>query len=111
MDHVIPPDWLGQEGIRNRQNADVYTALIQAAYGPEYHCLVGHHLCFQQGGDITTENEIPAADALIFDHAIMRRVFFGSAIDVMIGCAMREANERDAYLREMFEVFQRDCIR
>lgn len=102
MDKVTPKDWLGSEAARNKESADIFTQLLVTAYGPDYRVLIGHHLCFQQGANINTENEVPAADSLIFDHDIMRAVFGNDAISIMQTLAALPAEKRDHALREAF---------
>lgn len=68
--------FLSTEGKRNRANADLYLDILRLAYPSEkIDVIVGHHICFEFDGDISTENEVPAADTLLFDHEIMGRVF------------------------------------
>jgi hypothetical protein len=68
--------FLSTEGKRNRANADLYLDMLRIAYpGEKLDVIVGHHICFEFDGDISTENEIPAADTLLFDHEIMGRIF------------------------------------
>jgi len=90
-------DYLGLENSRNKLHANLYTDLIQRALGP-VDVLVGHHLCFEANHDISTENEIPSADTLLFDHDIMIKVFGGRAIEIMQRLAAEPAEQRDAIL-------------
>lgn len=85
-------DYLGVENARNKANAKLYEALIKAAFGQHNDVLVGHHLTFEQHGDIDTENEIPAADTLIFDHLLMQAVFGDEAMRIMTACAQMPAD-------------------
>lgn len=96
---VTPKDWLGSENDRNRENADVYTQLMRNAYGCDHAVLIGHHLCFQKGDDIETENEIPAADSLIFDIDIMQATFGNECETLMMALALLPVKERDQMLR------------
>lgn len=68
--------FLSTEGKRNRANADLYLDILRLAYpGERIEVIVGHHICFEFDGDISTENEIPAADTLLFNHDILSRIF------------------------------------
>lgn len=67
--------FLGPEGKRNRANADLFAAILCIAWGEECSIITGHHINFQFGGDLSTEDEIPSADCLLFDHDIMSSVF------------------------------------
>jgi len=68
-------DYLGAENARNKKHAALYSRLIKRAFGEQNDVLVGHHLTFEEHGNIETENEIPAADTLMFCHDLMSRVF------------------------------------
>jgi len=97
-------DYLGFENERNKKHAALYTKLIKRAYGEgASEVLIGHHLTFESHGDLNTENEIPSADTLLFDHEIMRRVFGEKALWVMMGLAQQPAEERDAALAIFLE--------
>jgi hypothetical protein len=99
-----PKDYLGTENARNKEHAVMYQRLIEMAMGP---CavLVGHHLSLEFNGDINTENEIPSADTMIFDHAIMKEVFGDAAGVVMAALAAQpvEGGKRDALLADFME--------
>ena len=92
-----PRDYLSSEDMRNRQNAALYSALVKAAHG-DVTVFVGHHISFQKGGDITTENEIPSADSALFCHEIMTAVFGDSALDIMAQLARTPSAQREAAL-------------
>lgn len=96
-------DWLTVEADRNRANADLFTAIMRKAYGQNESILIGHHLCFQCGNDIATENEIPAADSLIFDIEIMRAVFGDDADWLLPELSLAPANVRDEMLQIVYE--------
>jgi len=90
-------DWLGWENARNKQHAAIYTEIMRRAFGGtgSVQVLIGHHLTFEQNGDLDTENEIPSADCLLFDHEIMGKVFGENAIPLMqalasVPCVARE---------------------
>lgn len=103
MQAVRPKDWLGTETERNRNNADLYTAIMRRAYGDDESVLIGHHLCFQQGHDINTENEIPAADSLIFDVEIMVAVFGeAEAYPLLRELAILSPGQRDRRLKQAY---------
>ena len=68
-------DYLGVENARNKKYARLYEDLLKRAFGPQHDVLVGHHITFEEHGNIDSENEVPAADTLLFDHEIMCKVF------------------------------------
>lgn len=97
-----PKDYLGTENTRNKQYTKLFTDMIRAAYGDNNDVLIGHHLTFEAHGDINTENEIPAADTLIFCHDLMTRVFGQRAGRVMRELATLPVSRRDDRLMELF---------
>ena len=103
MASITPKQYLETEDERNRTHADLFTAMVQRAFGASNSVLVGHHICFENAGDITTENEIPSADSLIFDHDIMRALFGDDAISLMQRLAATSCEARDRVLRDIYE--------
>jgi hypothetical protein len=97
-------DYLGAETARNREHGDLYTRLIKKAFGGEYEVLVGHHFAFENATEgISSENEIPSADTVIFDHEIMTACFGEDAVRVMQELAATPCEARDMLLREIVE--------
>lgn len=112
METTQVKDWLGAEHARNKEHADLYIGIIRKAIhkltGQRVEVLIGHHLTFETGAcgadlDISTENEIPSADCLMFDHTIMNAVFGEDAVPLMIELASVPCEERDELLRAEFE--------
>lgn len=99
---LIPKRYIGAELTRNKANTELFREMVRIAYGRNDPVMVGHHIGFEIGDDFTTENEIPSADTLIFDHDIMRAVFGERYIDVMIECAKRPVGMRDECLKAHF---------
>lgn len=102
-DRVAVKDWLGYELARNKAHGALYTdllkrALAQLAPGTKVDVLIGHHVTFELDGALDTENEIPSADCLIFDHQIMQAVFGADAMFIMVELAKVPCDERDALL-------------
>lgn len=95
-------DWLTTENARNKQYAGLYVAIMKKAFGAatqkEPEVLIGHHLTFELNGDLDTENEIPSADCLMFDHYIMEKVFGDQAITIMQHLASTPCESRDKVL-------------
>jgi hypothetical protein len=91
-------DYLGYENERNKKNALLYQTILQRAWGKDLDVLVGHHICFEQNKDIKTENEIPSADTLMFDHEIMTKVFGDDASSIMASLARAPVETRDYVL-------------
>lgn len=92
-------DWLSYEQTRNKTHAALYEKVLKLAdLGTNIAVLVGHHIGFEFNGNLDTENEIPSADTLIFDHEIMARVFGSNAVAIMAELATIPAERRDARL-------------
>lgn len=104
-------DWLGYELGRNKAHAGLYVAIVRDAIskltGARVESLIGHHITFETGPkdgeiDIETENEIPSADCLMFDHTIMGAVFGDMAIPIMVRLASVPCEDRDALLAQFY---------
>lgn len=109
MDQSIKPrlkDYLGFENTRNKTHAATYERFLRAALpGCKLSVLVGHHICLEIDGDLETENEIPSADCLMFDHELMGTVFGGNAIRVMQSLALNPCGDRDGMLLSYMNVY------
>lgn len=103
MQHI--KDYLGSENARNKDHADLYEDLIHRAFGADCDVLVGHHITFEKHGHIKTENEVPSADTLLFDHDIMGRIFGREAPAVMRALAGLDCDNREAELRRCLHRF------
>lgn len=93
-------DYLGYENKRNKDHAELYVRMIQKAFADEGNCevLIGHHVTFEVNGVLSSENEIPSADTMMFDHDIMTRVFGTRAFAIMAILAATPCNGRDMIL-------------
>jgi hypothetical protein len=96
-------DWLGTENARNKRHAKLYTAMMAAAFGQDASILIGHHLTFEEGGNIDTENEIPSADTMIFDHYIMSKIFGARSVAIMKELAGVPVERRDDMLQNFWD--------
>lgn len=93
-------DYLGFENQRNKSNAALYERLLKVALKrDDVAVLIGHHITFELGGDLSTENEIPSADCLMFDHDLMTSVFGEKAVQIMRVLASLPCEHRDATLK------------
>jgi hypothetical protein len=92
--------FLSFEDARNRAHAKLYAEVMRRAFGAarQTSVLIGHHLGFEFDQDIETENEIPSADTLLFNHPLMTAVFGDRAVSVMVQLAMTPTESRDAVL-------------
>ena len=98
-------DYLTSENERNKAHAALYEQMLRHAFREQANCavLIGHHLTFEFGGLIDTENEIPSADTLMFDHDIMGRLFGERATLVMMSLARVPVEARDDVSRVHLE--------
>lgn len=90
-------DFLASENERNKRHCTLYGALMQRALG-KVDIFIGHHLCFENMGNLATEQEIPSADTLLFDHDIMSAVFGNRAVEIMQHLARTPVDSRDIVL-------------
>ncbi len=88
--------YFGAEKRRNTANGELFVRLVKIAFGDEATVLVGHHIVYEFGGDLETEDEIPSADTVLFDHPIMTAVFGDAAIPLMQKIAAQLPGEREA---------------
>lgn len=95
---MLIKDYLGFENARNKSHAQAYIDLVKLAFGLDTAVFIGHHISLELNGDLSTENEIPSADSLIFDHEIMGKVFGEDAIPLVVRLAMVPCGERDEML-------------
>jgi DNA-directed RNA polymerase specialized sigma24 family protein len=100
-------DYLTYEGQRNKKNAHIYTTLMRNVFGRDRKAcavLIGHHLTFELDGDLNTENELPSADCLMFDHQVMKAAFGAERyIRIMQALASVPAEDRDVMLAQYME--------
>lgn len=101
-------DYLTVENQRNVDHAQLYTDMVRYAYGMDEAVIIGHHITFEANGDLKSEREIPSADALIFDHTVMGRIFGDEAISIMMNAASLSADtgERDHFINSCFRARQ-----
>lgn len=94
--------YLSGEGKRNRHNADLFQAILCIAWGEGCSVMTGHHVAFLFDGDLTTEDEVPSADCLLFDLDIMGAVFGDDRDQILVAIATMPRNDREAYVRREF---------
>lgn len=96
-------EYISTEIARNKAHGELFAAIMRIAFGKEDDVSIGHHLSFQPHGDISSLNEVPSADTLIFDHNVMRAVFGDNAIPVMQRICALPADKRDDELQRLFD--------
>jgi hypothetical protein len=88
------------ENDRNAESRDLFKAVIREAYGVQ-DVIVAHHLTYVKsekrvdGFDYEIVEEIPSADALIFDHAVAKKIFGDRYLAVLVKLAMEPCETRD----------------
>lgn len=93
--------YLGGEGKRNRANADLFHAMLCCAWGDGCSVITGHHISFLFDGDLSTEDEVPSADCLLFDHDIMSALFPADYLRIMATIAPMQRYARENYVRAL----------
>lgn len=99
-------DYLGYENERNKKHAATYERFLRAALkgkADKVDVLIGHHICFELNGELATENEIPSADCLMFDHELMFSVFGLHFMAVMSKLATTPVEKRDEVFADLVE--------
>ena len=94
------------ENHRNATNRDLFKAIIREVYGVE-DVIIGHHLTYEtvdrQGAfDIQIIEEIPSADALIFDHVIAHKLWGEDWSSVLTELALTPTELRDSRLKQLY---------
>lgn len=99
------------ENDRNQDSRQLFKDILRECFCEEHHTdfgtIIGHHLSYEahykEGGfAYTLVQEIPSADALIFDHDIMKKVFPDNWKWYVKLLAVTPTNERDAKLAELY---------
>jgi hypothetical protein len=95
------------ENDRNMANRDLFKAIIREVYEVE-DVIIGHHLTYEkvdhQGQyDIQIIEEIPSADALIFDHEAAQKIWGKGFKKVLTQLALLPVPERDQRLKKLYE--------
>lgn len=99
--------YFGAEKRRNTANAATFERLVRRAFGPGVVILVGHHVVYEFDGVLDTEDEIPSADTVLFDHAIMGEVFGDEAISLMQRIVALKPGEREKAVDEALDALEK----
>lgn len=95
------------ENHRNRDNSEVFKAIIREAFGVT-DVICGHHLVYQieekrdDGFVYTMVEEVPSADTLIFDHDVACKIWGESFKTVLVRLALEPIASRDALLSKLY---------
>lgn len=98
-------DWLTYENARNKSNAALYVRLLRRAFADkaDLQVMIGHHLTIEYEGRLETEDEIPSADTMMFDHDIMKKAFGDMHRQIMAELALVPCDRRDAMLTMLLD--------
>jgi hypothetical protein len=97
-------NYIESEISRNKLSADLYERMLRKAFG-NVEVLVGHHFVFEDPvAGLPSENEIPSADTVLFDHDIMTACFGEDAVRIMQTLAATPVESRDTVLREYIDL-------
>ena len=106
-------DFLSYENQRNKKHARLYERLLKRALAGtneaaahDIQVVVGHHITFEIGGNLESENEIPSADTLLFDHDLMGRVFGKHSKIIMATLCAVPCEERDGLLESYLNALE-----
>lgn len=96
------------ENDRNADSADLFKAIIRECFGVT-DVIIAHHLTYvkedmRDGFAFQVVQEIPSADALIFDHDVARHLWGEQNFrHVLMRLALEPVASRDALLRKLYE--------
>src|SRR5690349_17934450 len=91
------------ENDRNAENSNLYKAIIREAFGVT-DVICGHHLVYEvedkraDGFVYQIIEEIPSADALIFDHGVAKKIWGDKWRDNLVKLALEPTETRDELL-------------
>jgi hypothetical protein len=95
------------ENDRNVENNGLYKAIIREAFGVS-DVICGHHLVYEvedkraDGFTYQIIEEIPSADALIFDHKVAQKIWGAAWKDCLVKLALEPVETRDKLLASLY---------
>lgn len=95
------------ENDRNRAGSAVFKDIIREVYNVT-DVICGHHLIYEvrdkqkDGFTYDEVQEIPSADALIFDHDVAKKIWGPGYMRTLIKLALEPVETRDHLLAEMY---------
>lgn len=95
------------ENDRNAASSDLFKAIIREAYNVK-DVIIAHHLVYVReevrgdGFKYEIVEEIPSADALIFDHEVAQKIWGDGYRDVVAKLALEPIQTRDALLSSLY---------
>lgn len=94
------------ENDRNAESADLFKAIVREACGAG-DVIIAHHIVYvcverRDGFDYQIVEEIPSADALIFDHDIARKIWGRDYATILAQFAAEPVATRDKLLAKLY---------
>ncbi len=95
------------ENDRNADGSQLFKDIIREAFGVT-DVIIAHHLVYvvtEKGPDgfsYETVEEIPSADALIFDHLVAQRIWGAKFRDVLVQLVLEPCETRDVLLKKLY---------
>lgn len=95
------------ENDRNAEASDCFKAVIREAYGVQ-DVICAHHLVYvkeethKDGFKYQIVEEIPSADALIFDHDVAKKIWGADWQGCLTKLALEPTESRDALFTSMY---------
>lgn len=95
------------ENERNSKHHTLWTDIVKEVVDNCDGVICGHHIVYQTtvkagGFDCTVVQELPSADALIFDHGIARKLWGDDCKSVLTQLACEPAETRDDLLASLY---------
>ena len=96
------------ENDRNAESSDLFKAIIREAYGVQ-DVIIAHHLVYVRedkradGFAYQIVEEVPSADALIFDHGVAKKIWGEDKyINVLTQLVLEPCATRDKLLGQLY---------
>lgn len=95
------------ENDRNADSSELFKAIIREVYDVK-DVICGHHLVYEyedkraDGFTYQVIEEVPSADALIFDHDVAMKLWGPGFKDVLVKLALEPVATRDKLLGELY---------
>lgn len=95
------------ENDRNAESAELFKAIIREAYGVT-DVIIAHHLVYvkeekrDDGFAYQVVEEVPSADAIIFDHEVAKKIWGPLYLGILQELALEPVETRDALLAKLY---------
>lgn len=95
------------ENDRNAAMSQCFKDVIREAFGVT-DVIIAHHLVYvvsethKDGFAYQVVEEIPSADALLFDHTVARKIWGGDYVPILSRLACESCESRDALFKQLY---------